>query len=76
MKKQRARVHMHSPTERKSLNESVCSTPARQRLWREGIYEHIRELMPLQGRLSIEPVGPLVVVTRRGFYHLQVADIT
>ena len=59
-----------------ALQKVEASTPARQRLWREGIYEHIRELMPLQGRLSIAPMGPLVVVTRTGFYHLQVADIT
>ena len=48
--------------------KSRGSTPAQQRLWREGIYEHIREMMPLQGRLSIEHMCQLVVVTRRGFY--------
>jgi transposase InsO family protein len=44
------------------------STPARYRLWRDGIYEHIRELMPLQGRLSIEHMCQLVMVSRRSFY--------
>jgi hypothetical protein len=28
-------------------------SPAQQRLWREDTYEHIQELMPLQGRLSL-----------------------
>jgi hypothetical protein len=50
------------------LAKSRGSTPEQQRLWREGIYEHIRELMPLQGRLSIEHMCQLVLVTRGGFY--------
>jgi helix-turn-helix protein/transposase len=50
------------------LAKSRGSTPAQQRLWREGIYEHIRELMPLQGRLSIENMCQLVALSRRGFY--------
>jgi len=42
------------------LAKSRGSTPAQQRLWREGIYEQIREPMPLQGRLSIEHMCQLV----------------
>jgi hypothetical protein len=50
------------------LAKSRSSTPGQQRLWREGIYDHIRELMPLQGRLSIENMCQLVALSRRGFY--------
>jgi transposase InsO family protein len=50
------------------LAKSRSATPAEQRFWLESIYEHIRELMPLQGRLSIEHMCQLVAVSRRGFY--------
>jgi len=33
-------------------------TPAEQQVWREGIYEQIREVMPLQGGLTIERICP------------------
>jgi len=36
--------------------------------WRDGIYEQIREVMPLQGRLSIERMCRLTGVSRAGFY--------
>src|SRR6266849_4845984 len=39
-----------------------------RRLWRNGIYEQIREVMPLQGSLSIERLCQLVAVSRRSFY--------
>ena len=35
-----------------ALQKSRGSTPAQQRLWRAGIYEHIPEVMPLQGRMQ------------------------
>jgi hypothetical protein len=50
------------------LAKNRGSAPAQQRLWREGNYEHIREMMPLQGRLSIEHLCHLVVMRRRAFY--------
>ena len=36
------------------LAKNRGSTPEQRLLWREGIYEQIRELMPKQGTLSIE----------------------
>ena len=42
--------------------------PKSRRLWRDGIYEQIREVMPLQGSLSIEHLCGLASVSRRGFY--------
>src|SRR5258706_6600808 len=44
------------------------STPAQQRLWRNDIYHQIREMMSLQGSLSIERMCQMVPVSRRGFY--------
>jgi hypothetical protein len=44
------------------------STPAERRNWRDGIYEQIREVMFLQGGLSIERMCQLVPVSRRSFY--------
>src|SRR5262249_56408861 len=43
------------------LAQSKGATPAERRLWREGIYAHIRDVMSVQGSLSIErmcEVGP------------------
>jgi len=40
----------------------------RQRLWRNGIFDQIRELMPMQGNLSIERMCELAKVSRAGFY--------
>jgi len=40
----------------------------RQELWRDGIYDQIREVMPMQGSLSIERMCQLARVSRAGFY--------
>jgi transposase-like protein len=54
------------------LAKSRSSTPADRILWREGVYDQIEEMMPLQGSLSIERMCPLAQVSRAGFYrHLQ-----
>src|SRR5437879_3411902 len=50
------------------LAKNRGSTPAQQRLWRNGIYEQIREVMSLQGSLSIGRMCQMVPVSRRGFY--------
>ena len=50
------------------LAKSRGSSPAEQRLWREGIYDQIREVMPMQGQLSIERMCYLAQVSRAGFY--------
>jgi len=42
--------------------------PAGWQLWREGIYDQIREVMSLHGRLSIERMCQLAGVRRAGFY--------
>jgi len=39
-----------------------------QEVWREGIYEQIREMMPLQGGLSVERMCELAPVSRASFY--------
>jgi hypothetical protein len=48
------------------LAKNRGSTPAQQRLWRNGIYDQIREVMSWQGNLSIERMCQLVPVSRRG----------
>src|SRR4029077_1069099 len=52
----------------KCLAKSRGSPPAEQQGWREGIYEQIGEMMPLQGGLSIERMCELAPVSRAGFY--------
>src|SRR3981081_2890278 len=52
----------------KCLAKNRGSTPGQQRLWRNGIYDQIREVMSLQGSLSIERMCQMVPVSRRGFY--------
>src|SRR5208282_2970649 len=37
-------------------------------VWRDGIYDQIRELMSMQGKLSIERMCQLAGVSRAGFY--------
>jgi hypothetical protein len=37
-------------------------------LWRDGVYDQIQEMMPLQGSLSIERMCQLARVSRAGFY--------
>jgi putative transposase len=44
------------------------SAPGQYRLWRNGIWEAIRELMPTQCSLGIEPMCRLAQVSRAGFY--------
>ena len=39
-----------------------------RKLWRDGIYDQIREVMSLQGSLSIERMCQLAQVSRAGFY--------
>ena len=50
------------------LAKSRGSTPAERRLWREGIYDQIREVVSMQGSLSIERMCYLAQVSRAGFY--------
>src|SRR5262249_18328273 len=50
------------------LAKSRGSTPEEQRIWREGVYDQIRELMPMQGSLSIERMCQLGQVSRASFY--------
>jgi hypothetical protein len=47
---------------------SRVSTPEARRNWRDSIYEQIREVMLLQGSLSIERMCQLVPISRRSFY--------
>src|SRR5690606_33959899 len=39
---------------RRCLAKNRGSTSEQRRLWREGVYDQIREVMPMQGSLSIE----------------------
>jgi len=50
------------------LAKSRGSTPERQGLWRDGIYDQIREVMPMQGSPSIERMCQMARVSRAGFY--------
>ena len=50
------------------LAKSRGSTPEQRYDWREGIYDEIQELMPLQGSLSIERMCQMAGVSRAGFY--------
>jgi hypothetical protein len=50
------------------LAKSRGSTPAEMKLWREGIYDQIREMMSMQGSLRIERMCQLAQVSRAGFY--------
>jgi hypothetical protein len=43
-------------------------SPEQRREWREGIYDQVREVMSIQGRLSIERMCVLAMVSRAGFY--------
>jgi hypothetical protein len=52
----------------KCLAKSRGSTPAERQVWREGIYEQLQEMMPLQGGLSVERMCELAPVSRAGFY--------
>src|SRR5215469_6827826 len=50
------------------LAKSRGSTAEERRNWQDGIFEQIREVMLLQGSLSIERLCQLVPVSRRSFY--------
>src|SRR5882724_3567921 len=50
------------------LAKNRGSTPEQQRFWRDGIYDRIRELMSMQGSLTIERMCTLAPVSRAGFY--------
>src|SRR5262249_3620897 len=43
-------------------------TPEEKRHWRSGIYDQIREVMPVQGSLSAARMCQLAWVSRAGFY--------
>ena len=51
------------PCKKSRLDASATAT-----LWRDGIYDQIREVMSLQGGLSIERMCQMVPVSRRSFY--------
>ena len=57
------------------LAKSRGSTPEQRYDWREGIYDEIQELMPLQDSLSIERMCQLAGVSRAGFYRLCRAEL-
>jgi putative transposase len=50
------------------LAKNRGSTPEERCVWRDGIYEEIREMMPVQGGLSIERMCELARVSRASFY--------
>src|SRR5258708_875655 len=50
------------------LAKSRGSTPEKKGHWREGIYDQIRDVMSMQGNLSVERMCCLVQVSRAGFY--------
>jgi hypothetical protein len=50
------------------LAKSRGSRPAEHETWRDGIYDQIRELMSMQGKLGIERMCRLAGVSRAGFY--------
>ena len=50
-----------------ALQKVEARRQTQQRLWRDGIYDQIREVMPMQGSLSIERMCQLVRVSRRSF---------
>ena len=51
-----------------ALQKVEARRQSRRRLWREGIYDQIREVMSMQGSLSIERMCHLARVSRAGFY--------
>ena len=44
------------------------ATAEQRKLWRNGIYDQIQEMMQLQGSLSIDNMCRLAMVSRAGFY--------
>ena len=51
-----------------ALQKIEARRQGRQQLWRDGIYDQIREVMPMQGGLSVERMCELARVSRAGFY--------
>jgi putative transposase len=51
-----------------ALQKNRSSAPGQRRLWRDGIYDQIREVMPMQGGLSVEQMCELARVSCAGFY--------
>ena len=51
-----------------ALQKVEARRQSNSELWRDGIYDQIRELMPMQGSLSIERMCQLARVSRAGFY--------
>ena len=51
-----------------ALQKIEARRQSSSRLWRDGVYDQIRELMPMQGSLSIERMCHLAEVSRAGFY--------
>jgi hypothetical protein len=50
------------------LAKNRGSTSEERRFWRDGVYDQIREVMPLQGGSSIERICELARVSRASFY--------
>src|SRR6185312_5968263 len=50
------------------LAKNRGSTPEERKHWRDGIYDQIREVMSMQGRMSVERMCGLASVSRAGFY--------
>ena len=44
------------------------STPEQRRLWRDGVFEEIRELMTVQGNLGVDRMCQLAQASRASFY--------
>jgi len=51
-----------------ALQKVEARRQRRGKLWRDGIYDEIQEVMPLQGSTSIERMCQLAQVSRAGFY--------
>jgi len=50
-----------------ALQKIEARRQRKQRLWRNGIYDQIREVMSLQSSLSIERMCQMVLVSRGAF---------
>jgi transposase-like protein len=83
-----SRLKAHQPTEagsckqnfrsrffQRRLAESQGSTPPSQRRWRADIYDYVRDVVSLQGGLSIERMCQLAGASKSRFYrHLRTRD--
>jgi len=50
------------------LAQNRGATPGEWKGWREGIYDQIREVMPVQGSLSVGRMCHVAMVSRAGYY--------